>query len=105
MPVRSRLEPDRDLVSQELRSSDEISQLVLDVENFRDAVMILGRQRPYRQVDALWPSAQGGVAVGGVLRFVFRFGGLQRAEAFSFEAMKLSKGFRWSCQGSSMECW
>lgn len=48
MPVRSRLEPDRDLVSQELRSSDEISQLALDVENFRDAVMILGRQRPYR---------------------------------------------------------
>ena len=44
-------------------------------------------------MDALWPSAQGGVAVGGVLRFVFRFGGLQRADAFSFEAMKTLEGF------------
>ncbi|CAK8998595.1 unnamed protein product [Durusdinium trenchii] len=43
---------------EELRSSDEISQLALDVENFRDAVMILGRQRPYREMPRSWCSQQ-----------------------------------------------
>jgi len=45
-------EPPEDL------TSDATSQLVLDIECFRDAVITLGRQRPYREMPRRWCAQQ-----------------------------------------------
>eukprot|EP00435_Cladocopium_sp_Y103_P016022 s2998_g4.t1 len=42
----------------ELSCDDPTSQLVMDVECFRDAVMMLGRQRPYREMPRRWCAQQ-----------------------------------------------
>ncbi|CAE8693670.1 unnamed protein product, partial [Polarella glacialis] len=43
---------------EDLRATDPTSQLVLDAEAVRDAVFVLGRQRPYREMPRQWVSEQ-----------------------------------------------
>ncbi|CAE7302923.1 Spon1 [Symbiodinium natans] len=43
---------------EELQVDDETSQLAVDIQCFRDSVILLGRKRPYREMPRRWVAEQ-----------------------------------------------